>query len=145
VKAVDIEWRAGAERFIARGGHGVPAAIDAPRLDPASRPEGPGPAEMLLAAAATCAAWDVVEILRKQNQAVDAIDVHAEGDQDADPPWTFRRIRIHFIVRGTDLDAAKVARAVELSESRYCSVISTIRGTADVSVTCEVATSLTRV
>lgn len=141
MKAVDIEWRAAAERFIVRGGQGVPAAIDAPRFDPASRPGGPGPAEMFLAAAAACAAWDVVEILRKQGQAVEAMDVHAEGEQDADPPWTFRRIRIHFVVRGTDLDAAKVARAVELSESRYCSVISTIRGTADVTVTSEVATS----
>ena len=141
MKAVDIEWRAGADRFVARGGNGVPAMIDAPRLDPASRPEGPGPAEMLLVAAATCAAWDVVEILRKQRQAVETIDVHAEGDQDADPPWTYRRIRVHFLVRGTDLDVALVSRAVQLSESTYCSVISTIRGTADVTVTSEVVSS----
>jgi putative redox protein len=141
VKAVDIEWRAGADRFVARGGGGASAVIDAPRLDPDSRPEGPGPAEMLLAAAATCAAWDVVEILRKQRQAVDAIDVRAEGDQQADPPWPFRRIRIHFVVRGTDLDVAVVSRAVQLSESGYCSVISTIRGTADVIVTSEVVAS----
>jgi putative redox protein len=139
VKAVDIEWRAGADRFIARGGSGVPATIDAPHLDADTAPEGPSPAEMLLAAAGACAAWDVVEILRKQRQAVETIDVHAEGDQDADPPWAYRRIRIHFLVRGTDLDVAQVARAVELSESSYCSVISTIRGMADVVVTCEVA------
>ena len=79
MKAVDIEWRAGADRFVARGGSGVPATIDAPRLDPDARPEGPSPSEMLLAAAATCAAWDVVEILRKQRQAVETIDVHAEA------------------------------------------------------------------
>ena len=141
MKAVDIEWRAGADRFVARGGSGVAAMIDAPRLDPDSRPEGPGPAEMLLAAAATCAAWDVVEILRKQRQAVETIDVHAEGDQDADPPWAYRQIRVHFVIRGMDLDAALVTRAVQLSESAYCSVISTIRGTADVTVTCEVTSS----
>jgi putative redox protein len=141
VKAVDIEWRTGADRFVARGSSGVPAMIDAPHLDPDTRPAGPSPAEMLLAAAAACAAWDVVEILRKQRQAVETIDVHAEGDQDADPPWAYRRIRVHFLVGGTDLDVAQVARAVQLSESRYCSVISTIRGTADVIVTCEVAPS----
>lgn len=141
MKAVDIGWRAGADRFVARGGSGVPVTIDAPRLDPDAMAQGPSPAEMLLAAAGTCAAWDVVEILRKQRQAVETIDVHAEGDQDADPPWAYRRIRIHFLVRGTDLDAAQVARAVQLSESSYCSVISTIRGTADVTVTCEVTSS----
>ena len=141
MKAVDIEWRAGADRFVVRGGNGVPVTIDAPRLEPDARPEGPSPAEMLLAAAGACAAWDVVEILRKQRQAVDSIDVHAEGDQDADPPWPYRRIRVHFLVRGTDLDEVRVALAVQLSESDYCSVISTIRGTADVIVTCEVVSS----
>ena len=141
MKAVDIEWRAGADRFVARGGGGVPATIDAPRLDPDARPEGPSPSEMLLAAAGTCSAWDVVEILRKQRQAVETIDVHVEGDQEVDPPWPYRRIRVHFTVRGTDLDPAQVARAVRLSESTYCSVISTIRGTADVTVTCEVTSS----
>jgi putative redox protein len=141
VKAVDIEWRADADRFVVRGGSGVPATIDAPRLDPDSRPEGPSPAEMLLAAAGACAAWDVVEILRKQRQQVESIDVRAEGDQDVDPPWPYRRIRVHFHVRGTDLDSAQVVRAVQLSESAYCSVISTIRGTADVTVTCEVTSS----
>jgi putative redox protein len=82
-----------------------------------------------------------VEILRKQRQAVETIDVHVEGDQEVDPPWPYRRIRVHFLVRGTDLDAVQVARAVQLSESGYCSVISTIRGTADVAVTCEVTSS----
>ena len=138
MKAVDIEWRAGAERFEVRGGNGVVASVDAPRFDPASRPAGPGPAEMLLAAAGTCSAWDVVEILEKQRQAVSAIDVRVEGMQDDDPPWAFRRIAVRFVVTGRDLDPERVARAVELSESRYCSVIAPVRGTADVVVTTEV-------
>jgi putative redox protein len=137
MKVVDIEWRAGADRFGVRGGSGVAVSIDAPRLDPLSRSVGPGPAEMLLAAAGTCSAWDVVEILEKQRQAISAIDVHVEGEQDTDPPWPFRRIAIRFTVAGRDLDPEMVARAVRLSESRYCAVIATIRGIADVVVTCD--------
>jgi len=135
MKVVDIEWRAGVDRFDVRGGSGVVGSIDAPRLDPLSRSVGPGPAEMLLAAAGTCSAWDVVEILEKQREAISAIDVRVEGEQDADPPWPFRRVAIRFTVTGRDLDPDKVARAVQLSESRYCAVIATIRGVADVVVT----------
>ena len=141
MKTVEIEWRSGGDRFEARGHSGVAVAFDAPRYDGASAPAGPSPSELLLVAAGACAAWDVVEILHKQRAPVDAIDVRVEGDQDADPPWTFRRVRVHFTVRGRDLDASQVARAVELSESRYCSVISTVRGAADVTVTCEVVSS----
>lgn len=137
MKVVDIEWRAGADRFDVRGGSGVVASIDAPRTDPLSRSVGPGPAEMLLAAAGTCSAWDVVEILVKQRQAISAIGVRVEGEQDADPPWPFRRIAIRFTVAGRDLDPDRVARAVQLSESRYCAVIATIRGVSDVVVTCD--------
>jgi putative redox protein len=137
VKAVDIGWRSGTDRFDVRGGNGVVVHLAAPRFDEAAPPAGPGPAEMLLAAAGSCSAWDVVEILHKQRQSVSAIDVHVEGEQDEDPPWPFRRIVVRFVVRGRALDAAKVARAVQLSESRYCSVIATVRGTADVVVISE--------
>jgi len=141
VKTIEIEWRAGRERFEAHGHSGVPIAVDAPHFDPASAPAGPNPSELLLVAAGACAAWDVVEILRKQRASIDAIDVHVEGDQDEDPPWTFRAIRVHFTVLGRDLDAERVAKAVRVSESTYCSVISTVRGAADVTVTSEVVSS----
>ncbi len=46
-----------------------------------------------------------------------------------------------FVDRGADLDETLVAHAVQLSGSSYCSVISTIRGPADVAVTCAVMSS----
>ena len=141
MKMVEIEWRSGGERFEARGHSGVPVRLDAPRFDPASAPAGPSPSELLLVAAGACAAWDVVEILHKQRVAVDSIDVRVGGEQDEDPPWTFRDIRVHFTVRGRDIDADRVEKAVRLSESTYCSVIATVRGAADVTVTSEVVSS----
>ncbi len=94
--------------------------------------------ELLLAGVGSCSAWDVVEILRKQRQRVSTIEVRVEGDQAADPPWAYEHVRLHYTVTGQRLNVSKVRKAVELSERRYCTVIATIRGVAEVTCLVEV-------
>lgn len=91
----------------------------------------------MLAAAGSCAGWDVVEILRKRRANVSALDVTVEADQDDDPPWTYRRVALHFRVTGHGLKVPVLARIVRLSIVRYCSVISTIAGVAAIAATVE--------
>jgi putative redox protein len=134
MKSIDLRWRPGTARFEARGQSGAWMTLGAPDepedtpLDegPHGGEAGPGPAELLLVASAGCAAWDVVEILRKQRQHVTAIDCHVDGEQEAEAPWTFRRVALTFTVHGRDLDHPAVDRAVELAVEKYCSVLSTI-------------------
>ena len=59
-------------------------------------------------------------------------------DQAEAPPWPYEAIRLHFTVTGHELDSNKVRKAVELSERRYCAVIATVRGVAEVSCRVEV-------
>ena len=146
MKSIDLRWRPGTARFEARGGSGAwisfaaPAEPDGVPLDggPHGGEAGPGPAEMLLVAGAGCAAWDVVEILRKQRQDVTAIDCRVDGEQQADAPWTFRRLVLAFTVRGRGLDRGRVERAVALSVERYCSVLSTVAHAATIEHVTEV-------
>lgn len=134
MKSIDLRWRPGTARFEARGHSGAWMTLAAPDepegtpLDdgPHGGDAGPGPAELLLVAGAGCAAWDVVEILRKQRQAVTAIDCHVDGEQEADAPWTFRRVVLAFTVRGGGLDSSGVSRAVDLAVEKYCAVLSTV-------------------
>jgi putative redox protein len=134
MKSIDLHWRPGTARFEARGHSGALMTLAAPDepegavLDdgPHGGGAGPSPAELLLVAGASCAAWDVVEILRKQRQDVTAIECHVDGEQQADAPWTFRRVALAFTVRGRDLDRAGIGRAVELAVEKYCSVLSTV-------------------
>jgi putative redox protein len=140
MKSIDLRWRPGTARFEARGQSGAWMTLAAPD-EPEGTPldegahggdAGPGPAELLLVAGAGCAAWDVVEILRKQRQDVIAIDCHVDGEQQADAPWTFRRVALTFTVRGRDLDAPGVNRAVELAVEKYCAVLATVAHAAAV-------------
>jgi putative redox protein len=146
MKSIDLRWRPGTARFEARGRSGAWITIAAPD-EPEGAPldeglhggaAGPGPAELLLVAGASCAAWDVVEILRKQRQDATAIECHVDGEQQADAPWTFRRVVLAFTVHGHGLDRVQVERAVELSVEKYCSVLSTIAHAATIEHTTDV-------
>ncbi len=92
----------------------------------ANHGEGVKPAELLLMAAASCSGYDVVEILQKQRQPLRNLEVICSGDQLKDPPYSFTRMHLHYIVYG-DLDGEKVERAIQLSQEKYCSVIATLR------------------
>ena len=138
--SIDLRWRPGTARFEAHGRSGTWITLAAPEepegtpLDdgPHGGEAGPGPAELLLVAGAGCAAWDVVEILRKQRQDVTAIECHVDGEQQADAPWTFRRVVLVFTVHGRALDHGRVDRAVALAVEKYCSVLSTVAHAATI-------------
>ncbi|HVQ23447.1 MAG TPA: OsmC family protein, partial [Candidatus Saccharimonadia bacterium] len=136
MKIVTVDWRPEDALFEARGGHpGQVVTINGPHEGTAT---GFSASELLLASVGSCSAWDVVEILRKQRQRVSAIEVRVEGDQATAPPWAYERVRVHYAITGHHLDVGKVRKAVELSERRYCAVIATIRGMAEVTCLVEV-------
>ena len=82
--------------------------------------------DLLLLSAAACSAYDVVEILSKQRQPMRDLKVFCTGEQQSDPPYTFTSIHLHYIAYG-DVDPEKLAKAISLSEDKYCSVINTLR------------------
>ncbi len=101
--------------------------------------EGVGmkPSELLLVALCACSAVDVVEILSKKRQNLVALNISASAEQDAEPPWTFRKIHLKYSLKG-DLTDAAVKQAVELSEEKYCSVAATVRGKAEITYEYEI-------
>lgn len=94
--------------------------------------EGVGmkPSELLLVALASCTAVDVVEILQKKRIELSSLEISATGEQQTDPPWTFRKIHLLYRVSGKGLTDEAAELAVRLSEEKYCSVAATIRATA---------------
>jgi putative redox protein len=88
------------------------------------------PSDMLLLSLASCSAYDVVMILGRQRQKLVNLYMDVTGEQAAEPPYQFTNIHLHYKVEGEQLDPHKVARAIELSETKYCSVAATIKGVA---------------
>ena len=102
--------------------------------------EGVGikPSELLLIALAACSSVDVVEILEKKRMPLTRLEVSATGEQDQNPPWTFRKIRVLYKIAGKNLTEKAVAQAIQLSQEKYCSVAATLRGTAEIITTYEI-------
>src|SRR4051812_2693202 len=90
---------------------------------------GPSPVEALLSSIAACSAIDVLAILRKKQQKVTAYRIEVEGERppEGQYPRPFTSIVIRHVVTGVDIDPHAVERAVELSDTKYCGVIATLR------------------
>jgi putative redox protein len=90
---------------------------------------GPTPVEALLSAIAGCSAVDVVMILQKKKQKLTSYRVEIDGERGPVGvyPRPFVSVTMRHIVSGENLDPAAVARAVQLSDEKYCTVLSTIR------------------
>jgi len=109
---------------------------------PEKQPEWAGlkPSDLLLLAAASCSAYDVVMILTKQRQPPESLEVTCTGEQLSDPPYAFTSIHLHYAVRG-NVDPDKLARAIQLSEEKYCSVINTLKPAVKISSEFEILNS----
>ncbi len=93
---------------------------------------GMKPSDLLLVALASCTAVDVVEILTKKKIILTSLEISATGEQDSAPPWTFRKIHLTYKVGGKGVTETAVEQAIQLSEQKYCSVASTLRGVAEI-------------
>lgn len=118
---VHVRW-AHTRQFIGwdEAGHGI--VMDAP---PEAKGEATGvrPIELLLYALGGCTAMDVVSVLEKKRLDVRGVEVDLVGTQRMDDfPHYYERIEVRYTVTGVGIPEAAVARAIELSEDKYCSV-----------------------
>lgn len=116
---VDLNWRESVQfSAAADSGHDVP--IDGPP-DLGGKNAGTRPMELLLMSVGSCAATDVVHILRKGRVEVQRCDVVVEGTRAETEPQVFTDIHLTFRVAGERLTEQRLARAIELSSEKYCS------------------------
>jgi|SRR5579875_1169146 len=98
------------------------------------RASAPSPVELLLIAIGGCMGSDVVEILGKKRERVTDYRIEVRGERRQDFPRSYRKIEIHHVIAGHNLSENAVKQAIELSNSKYCSVAATLRPTAEISV-----------
>lgn len=122
-----VQW-AGTDLFVGTSASGHAVVLDTDSV----RSSAPTPMEMLLLALGSCTAVDVVSILQKKRERVTDYRVEIKGTRRDAHPRSFQRITLHHVVRGHNLSEKAVARAVQLSEEKYCSVAATLRPTAEI-------------
>ncbi|HXW73905.1 MAG TPA: OsmC family protein [Steroidobacteraceae bacterium] len=128
--SIEVEWRGGSEFEAGRAG-GPTIRIDA------DAKRAPSPFDVLLASLATCASVDIVTILQKQRTPVSSLHVRVEARRVATTPRHLASATLHFAIDAPGTTSQKVARAVELSVTKYCSVRSSLIADAPVTWTIE--------
>jgi putative redox protein len=106
--------------FKGKGHTGHEVQID--YLPPLGGDDGLTPTELLLISLAGCSAQTVLALLRKMGKTVEAMEVQAAGSRQDEHPTVFTGIELNFILKGDDLDAPSVERAIQRAEEKYCPV-----------------------
>lgn len=96
------------------------------------RSSAPSPVELLLVALGSCTASDVAGILLKKRQHVTSYVVEVTGKRRDEYPRSYIEMKVHHILTGKSISPKAVAQAIELSETKYCSVAATLRPTVEI-------------
>ncbi len=96
------------------------------------------PMELLLLALGSCTGIDVISILKKKRQRVTDYRIEMSGERRADFPRGYTRLEVKHVLTGHELSEQAVARAIELSDRKYCSVAATLRGSAEIVTSYEI-------
>jgi putative redox protein len=123
-KYVKLDW-VRSRMFVGTDHLGQSIAIGYLRED---EPEGQGvnPSDLLLLAAASCSAYDVVQILEKAKQPLEGLKVDVSAEQSQEAPYPYVSLHFNYIVKG-NVDPERIQRAMQLSQDKYCSVLATLK------------------
>ena len=124
----------GGMAFSITSGSGHDIIIDAAVAD-GGQNQGPTPMELILMGTAGCTAMDVISILRKKRQQVTAYQVHIHGTRAPTHPMVFTTITIEHVISGQNITEEAVARAIELSVTKYCGAHAMLSKTATITTT----------
>ena len=121
-------YLAGDDLFVGVSPSGHAQALDTNH----ERSSAATPVELLLIALGSCTAVDVISILRKKREQVTDYRVEVRGERRTKHPRSFTRMEVRHIVRGRKVSEKAVSQAIELSETKYCSVAATLRPTVEI-------------
>ena|SRR5579863_2916041 len=132
MRTATVKW-VGGEQYLATMPSGQAVVIDADR----ERNSAPGPMDMLLGALGACSSVDVVSILAKKRNKLVSLEIMISGERAKDPPSVWTKIDMVYKLTG-ELDEKAVRDAIELSQTKYCSVAATLRKTAEINYRFEI-------
>ena len=122
-----ISWKGNVSFEAALGGHIV--NIDTTK-EKGGNDTGPSPMTLLLPALAGCSSFGVVGILKKMRITEFKLDVDVEANKTAEHPQIYDQIELRYNFIGENLDNAKLMKAVDVAEERYCGVYAMLAKTA---------------
>lgn len=96
------------------------------------------PMQLLLSALVSCAAVDIVSMVKKRRRTLVAFSGKIEGNRREEIPKKFTDIHIKYTFTSPDLTQDEAKRFVKLGTTKYCSVAATINDSTEVTHSFEI-------
>jgi putative redox protein len=130
--SAQVTWVGPGLRHVGEGSQGPAIIVDHALPEEEREEGGPRPMELLLIGLAGCTAMDVVSILQKKRQPVTGLETKVTAERAEEHPKVYTRIHVEYVVKGQGVKPEAVERAIELSETKYCSAMTMLRQAAEI-------------
>ncbi len=84
--------------------------------------KGPKPKPLLLNALTGCTGMDVVSLLKKMRVEFTDFEIKIDTEMTEEHPKYYNKIHLTYAIKADEKDKAKVEKAVNYSQERYCGV-----------------------
>jgi putative redox protein len=119
IHEIESQWMGGMQFNTLIDDHVI--TLDAP-VKSGGQDLGPVPKPLLLTAIAGCTGMDVVAILRKQQIAVENMNIRVRGTLSTSTPLVYTGAHIVFEIQGSKEDSDVIVQTVKDSQERFCGV-----------------------
>jgi putative redox protein len=131
-KEIEAEWQGGGT-FIGKN-----AAGGIVQMGKIGDIPGVGPMELILVGLAGCTGIDIVDILEKKREPLEALKILVRGLRGEDFPKVYKEFEVTYLIWGEGINPISVEQAIRLSEEKYCSVSAMLKSVAKIRSTYQI-------
>lgn len=122
-----MTWNGDGYAFDAATGGGFELKIG---VDAEGQPVGARAKELVCLGVGACSGTNLVSLMKKMRQQVEKIEISVEAEQAEVDPMVFTHVITRYKLYGKGIDPAKVKKALDYIEEKYCGVLHMVNKTA---------------
>ncbi len=122
-----MTWNGNGFAFDAATGGGFSLQIG---VDDEGNPVGARAKELVCLGLGSCSGTNLVSLMKKMRQKVERIEIAVEAEQAETDPMVFTSVITRYKLYGKGIDPAKVTKALDFIEEKYCGVLHMVNKTA---------------
>lgn len=122
-----LNWNGNGFAFDATTGGGFQMSVG---VDEAGNPVGARAKELVCLGLGACGGTNLVSLMKKMRQQVERIEIAVEAEQAETDPMVFTHVITRYRLYGKGIDPAKVKKALDYIEEKYCGVLHMVNKTA---------------
>ena len=131
----EMTWTGDGFAFDAVTGGGFELKVG---IDGDGNPVGARAKELVCLGVGACAGTNLVSLMKKMRQHVERIEIAVEAEQAETDPMVFTHVVTRYTLYGKGIDPAKVTKALDYIEEKYCGVLHMVNKTAKTEYTFDI-------